>query len=230
MKQLLLLILCGCFLAAPAQLLIRNATVVDVERKKLLPAQDVLIQDGIVSGIGKRLTAPVGARIIDGSGKYLMPGLVDAHVHFFQSGGLYTRPDAIDLRKYHSHEKELAWVHDNMESLLRRYIRAGITSVIDVGATISFLQQRDSFRNKSYAPTVYMTGPLLTTYEPEVFNKLGADEPFSLMKTIADARAHVQKQIPHKPDFIKIWYIVLGKNKDSSARASLPLVQAVIEE
>jgi hypothetical protein len=102
--------------------------------------------------------------------------------------------------------------------------------VIDVGATINFLQQRDSFRNKSYAPTVYMTGPLLTTYEPEVFNQLGVDEPFSLMKTTGEARAYVQKQMPYKPDFIKIWYIVLGSNKDSSARASLPLVNAVIDE
>jgi hypothetical protein len=40
----------------------------------------------------------------------------------------------------------------------------------------------------------------------------------------------VQKQLLHKPDFIKIWYIILGRNKDSAARASLPLVQAVIEE
>ena len=30
--------------------------------------------------------------------KYVMPGLVDGHVHFFQSGGLYTRPDVLDLR------------------------------------------------------------------------------------------------------------------------------------
>jgi imidazolonepropionase-like amidohydrolase len=230
MKQLLLLFFCGWFLQAPAQLVIRNTTVIDVEGKKLLPAQDVLVQNGIISGIGKKLTAPAGTRSIDGSGKYLMPGLVDAHVHFFQSGGLYTRPDAIDLRRYHPYEKEISWAHNNMEAFLRRYIRAGITSVIDVGATESFLQQRDSFRNKPYAPTIYMTGPLLTTYEPEVFNKLGADEPFSLMKTTTEARAYVQKQLPYKPDFIKIWYIVLGRNTDSAARASLPLVQAAIDE
>jgi hypothetical protein len=40
----------------------------------------------------------------------------------------------------------------------------------------------------------------------------------------------VQRQLPYKPDFIKIWYIVLGQNTDSSARASLPLVQAAIDE
>ncbi|HVF96681.1 MAG TPA: amidohydrolase family protein, partial [Flavisolibacter sp.] len=213
-----------------AQLLIRNTTVVDVEAKKLLPAQDVLVQDGKIAAVGKKLSAPSSAQIIDGSGKYLMPGLVDAHVHFFQSGGLYTRPDAIDLRKYRPYEDEIRWGHNNMESFLRRYTKAGITSVVDVGATVSFLQQRDSFKAKNYAPAVYMTGPLLTTYEPEVFKKLGTDEPFYLMKTVEEARALVQKQLPYRPDFIKVWYIVLGRNKDSSARASLPLVQAVIDE
>ncbi len=50
------------------------------------------------------------------------------------------------------------------------------------------------------------------------------------MKTKSEDSAYVQKQIPYKPDFIKIWYIVLGRNKDSSARTSLPMVQAVIDE
>jgi hypothetical protein len=75
-----------------------------------------------------------------------------------------------------------------------------------------------------------MTGPLLTTYTPPVYNNLHDDEPFYLMKTTEEARAYVQKQLPLKPDFIKIWYIVIGQNKDSAARASLPMVQAVIDE
>ncbi|MDQ3278086.1 MAG: amidohydrolase family protein [Bacteroidota bacterium] len=211
-------------------MLIRNTTVVDVENKKLVASQDVLVQQGRIAAVGKRLSAPAGAQVIDGSGKYLMPGLVDAHVHFFQSGGVYTRPDAIDLRRNKPYEEEIRWTHQNMEGFLRRYVRAGITSVIDVGSTISFLQQRDTFRNKAYAPAVYMTGPLLTTYEPDVFKGLKDDEPFYLMKTPEEARAYVRRQLPYKPDFIKIWYIVLGQNKDSSARASLPLVQAAIDE
>ncbi|RYF82420.1 MAG: hypothetical protein EON98_11345 [Chitinophagaceae bacterium] len=213
-----------------AQVLIRNTTIVDVENKKLVPDQNVLIEGATISAIGKKLTVPASTQIIDGSGKYLMPGLVDAHIHFFQSGGIYTRPDAIDLRKKKSYEEEIRWLHNNMESFLRRYASAGITSVVDVGATISFLQQRDSFRTKDYAPSVYMTGPLLTTWEPDVFQNLGNEEPFYLMKSTEDARRYVQKQLPYKPDFIKIWYIVLGRNKDSSARASLPLVRAAIDE
>ena len=230
MKTLLFFFFTASLLQAKTQVLIRNTTIVDVENKKLLAGQDVLVQNETIVAVGKKLSAPTGAQVIDGSGKYLMPGLVDAHVHFFQSGGIYTRPDAIDLRKNKPYETENRWTQQNMEAQLRRYARAGITSVIDVGSTINFLQQRDTFRNKVYAPTVYMTGPLLTTYEPEVFRNLGEDEPFYLMKTPEEARDYVRRQLPYGPDFIKIWYILLGRNKDSSARASLPLVQAAIDE
>ena len=135
-------------------------SLVDVENKKLVPALDVLIENGVITAVGKKLSA-ASPQIIDGSGKYLMPGLVDAHVHFFQSGSIYTRHDAIDLRKVKPYEEEIQWAHNNMDNFLRRYLSAGITSTVDVGATVSFLKQRDSFRTKAYAPSVYMTGPLL---------------------------------------------------------------------
>lgn len=228
MRQVFFLLFNFILFTGNAQLLVRNVTIVDVENKKLLAPQDVLITNGSITAIGKNLKT--NAETIDGTGKWLMPGLVDAHVHFFQSGGLYARPDAIDLRKDKPYQKEIDWVHQNMESFLRRYTSAGITTVIDVGATPNFLQQRDTFRNKSYAPDVYMTGPLLTTWEPTVFENLAGDEPFYLMKSADDARRYVQKELPLKPDFIKIWYIVLGRNVDSSAKASLPLVQAAIDE
>jgi imidazolonepropionase-like amidohydrolase len=221
------------FLAASylnAQLLIRNTTVVDVINKKLVTAQDVLIDNGVIRDIGKKLSATSSTQVIDGTGRYLVPGFVDAHVHFFQSGGIYTRPDAIDLRSVKAHTEEIKWAHENMESFLRRYASVGITTVIDVGATVNFLKQRDTFQTKSYAPNIYMSGPLLTTWEPPVYKNLNNDEPFNEMKTEADARAFVQQQLANKPDFIKIWYIVLGDNVDSAARKHLPFVQAVIDE
>ncbi|HEY0730899.1 MAG TPA: amidohydrolase family protein, partial [Chitinophagaceae bacterium] len=139
-------------------------------------------------------------------------------------------PDAIDLRKYKSYEEEIKWAHQHMENFMRRYLRMGVTSVIDVGSSVNFLKQRDSFRNKTYAPSVYMTGPLLTTFEPPIYKGLGDDSPFYLMKSVEDAKTYVQKQLPYKPDFIKIWYIVQGRNTDSAARSNLPMVKAVIEE
>lgn len=215
-----------------AQTVVRNTAVVDVENKKILRNQTVVMQEGRIVYIGKdrQYKLAPGTEVIDGTGKYLVPGLIDAHVHFFQSGGIYTRPDVIDLRKYRPYATEVAWTHQAMEEQLRRYTRAGITTVIDVGATLGFLQQRDSFRNQPYAPEVYMTGPLLTTWEPPVYKNLGNDEPFFEMKTAADARRYVQQQLPYRPDFIKIWYIVTDRDTEKGARAHLPLVQAVIEE
>lgn len=213
-----------------AQTIVRNVHVVDVEQHKVLPAQDVLMLEGRIAAVDKGLKAPAGVDEIDGAGKWLMPGLVDAHIHFGQSGGIYTRPDAIDLRKYYAYEKEMDWQHRNMEGLLRRYLAAGITTVIDVGSSVNFLKQQDSFKTKTYAPEIFMTGPLLTTYQPEEFKGLGDDEMFYLMHTPEEGRALVQRQLKYKPHFIKIWYIVEGKNTDSAARASLPMVRAVIDE
>lgn len=230
MRLLLLLLLVVEGLVAHAQLLIRDVTVVEVETGKLLPGRQVLVQNGRIAAVNKKVAAPAGVAVVDGRGQYLVPGFVDAHVHFFQSGGLYTRPDAIDLRKYRSYADEVGWTHRNMESLLRRYMAAGITTVVDVGATVNFLKQRDSFANKPYAPGIFMTGPLLTTWEPNAFRNLKDDEPFSEMKTVEDARRLVQQQLPYKPDFIKIWYIVNESNTGEGARKLLPLVQAVIEE
>ena len=215
-----------------SQSYITNVTVVDVVNKKLIPEQTVVVTDDIISAIEPfgKIKIKANALLIDGKGKYLIPGLTDSHVHFSQSGGLYTRPDALDLRKYSSYEKEIDWAHNNMEDFLRRYLQMGITSVIDVGATYNFLKQRDSFAKKSYSPTIYMTGPLLTSYEPDVFKNLKNDEPFKLFTSIEDAKKLVQEQLLFHPDFIKIWYIVNPDSVEASAKKYQPIVKAIIEE
>lgn len=64
---------------------ITGVSVVDVEQGRILPDQTVVIEDGLIRAIGPQteLSAPTGAHLIDGRGLYLMPGLVDAHVHYF---------------------------------------------------------------------------------------------------------------------------------------------------
>ena len=216
-----------------AQTYITNVTIADVEKQKLLPNQTVVITNDLISKIqSAKIKIPVNATVIDGIGKYLFPGLTDAHIHFFQNGGLYTRPDAIDLRKEMPYDKEIELSHQTMEDKLRRYLQNGITTVIDVGATNNFLKQREAFKNAPYAPTIYMTGPLLTTYEPEAFENLKNDEPFSLSKTIDDGIKMVQQQLPYHPDFIKIWYIAGadGLAVEASARKNLPIIKAIINE
>lgn len=97
--------------------------------------------------------------VIDGTGKFLMPGMIDAHIHFFQSGGLYTRPDAVDLRKKVPYEKEKTFGLINAADYMHRYLRLGITSVIDVGGPMSNFSIRDSVTKTTIAPNVLVTGP-----------------------------------------------------------------------
>ena len=231
MKNKTSFLICFIFVTLPAlcQTYITNVTIVDVDKQQLMPAQTVTIAGDIISEIhaSNQIKIPTGATVIDGSGKYLLPGLTDAHVHFFQSGGLYTRPDGIDLRKDMPYEKEIAWSHNNMEDFLRRYTMLGITTVIDVGSTNNFLQQRDTFTDKKYAPKIYMTGPLLTSYEPGVFENLKNDEPFSLVKTTEDGVKYVQQQLQYHPDFIKIWYIA---NTAADAKKFQPIAKVIIDE
>lgn len=223
----------GAVLSPGNKIFIRNVTLVDVEKQQLISNTTVGITGSNIVSIGKtsKTTLPAGATIIDGTGKFLLPGLTDAHIHFFQSGGLYTRPDAINLTKEKPYEKEIEWARTNMKDVLKRYIHSGITSVIDVGATNNFLQLRDKFKNKSYAPEVFMTGPLLTSYEPAVFKKLKNDEPFSLVTNIEEGKEMVQQQLPYHPDFIKIWYILTDlNNKEAAAQKFFPIAKAIIEE
>ncbi|MBC7949352.1 MAG: amidohydrolase family protein [Chitinophagaceae bacterium] len=219
-------------LAISAQVLIKNTNVLDVENRTILAGHSVVVLDGKIVSVDKdrMYKLPPGTKVIDGTGKFLIPGLTDAHIHFIQSGGLFARPDAIDLRAYQPYEKEVQWVHDHMSNLLRRYLSAGITSVIDVGSTLNFLTQKDSFRTKTWSPLISMSGPLLTTWIPDAFKQAGKDNLFMEMITEEGTRQSIREQIPYKPDFIKIWYIVTDSNIERGASKNLPLIKAAIDE
>lgn len=58
-----------------------NAAIVDGSTDRPQDPVEVLVVDGLIQAVGQNLTAPEGARTIDLSGKVLMPGLIDAHVH-----------------------------------------------------------------------------------------------------------------------------------------------------
>lgn len=216
-----------------SQTYIKDVTVADVEARRLLTHQTVVFESGLITKIqSAKVKIPEKAHIIDGKGKYLIPGLVDAHIHFFQSGGLYTRPDAIDLQSVRSYEKEVSENDQGFEDKLRRYLQQGITTVVDVGSNIPYLKRREEVRGQGYAPQIFMTGPLLTTYVPKIYRGLGDTSPFSLVSTPDEGRAMVRRQLPFKPDFIKIWYILGadGLPIKESAVKNQPLVRAIIEE
>src|SRR5215207_944377 len=67
--------------------LIRNVTIVDVQTGVLRPGMDVAISGGRIQRIGKRLKRTRDAELIDATGKFLIPGLWDMHVHIFNNVG-----------------------------------------------------------------------------------------------------------------------------------------------
>ena len=71
--------------AAPvaADLAIRGVTVVDVEGGRLLPAQTVLVRGNRITAVGSsaEVGVPAGATVVDGAGRFLIPGLWDMHAH-----------------------------------------------------------------------------------------------------------------------------------------------------
>jgi imidazolonepropionase-like amidohydrolase len=206
---------------------IAHVNVVNVITQKIDADQTVVVDKGRITNIGpaKKIKPPAGAFLIDATGKYLMPGMTDAHIHFFQSGGLYTRPDAVNLNSVYPYAKDQQWIKDNMADLMARYLACGITTVIDVGGPMSNYAIRRKLDSTLLAPTALVTGPLVSTYLPPNLDTI--DPPIIKTNTEQEARNLVKKQLPYKPDFIKIWYIVRPGEK---AEATLPIVKAAIEE
>jgi len=58
--------------------LIKNGIIVNAESTQV---GDVLIRGDKIVQIGKNLKAPIGSRVIDATGKFVMPGGIDPHVH-----------------------------------------------------------------------------------------------------------------------------------------------------
>jgi len=208
-------------------LVITGINLVSTKDGKIESDISVLIEDSLIKDIAKesKLKIPTGATIIDGKGKWLMPGLIDAHIHFFQSGGLYTRPDGLNLGKYYSYEKDQQWIKDNLDDEMRRYLACGITTVMDVGGPMRNFETRAFCDESPVSPNAYATGPLISTYVPPNLDK--KDPPIILAKTEDEARDQVRKQLPFHPDFIKIWYISLSK---TAADETFPMVKAAIDE
>jgi len=71
----------------PGKVLIDGASVFDVRTGRMLPATSVLLDEGVIQAVRPRnelnggAGAADGATVIDGSGLYVIPGLIDAHVH-----------------------------------------------------------------------------------------------------------------------------------------------------
>ena len=90
-----------------------NCNVVDVESGKILKRRTVRIKDGVICEISKSASSP-SADDIDLTGKYVMPGMIDSHVHW----GAFTQTDEI------------------AEAISKDFLAAGVTTVRDLGSNV----------------------------------------------------------------------------------------------
>jgi imidazolonepropionase-like amidohydrolase len=203
-----------------------GATVINPADGTILPNATVVIDGDKIERVttGKQDAAALGKQI-DCAGKFILPGYIDTHIHFFQSGDLFTRPDGADLNSVRPYKDEVAWVKSHVNDVFERYLRCGITSVVDVGGPFWNFEVRKTANATAKAPRVAVAGPLISSVSREKLD-LG-DPPIVKIDTPDQAREFVRKLAEQKPDLVKIWYIV---DKDYPVESFRPIVRATIEE
>lgn len=120
--------------AASDTLVIADVNVLPMNRSVVLDHQTVVIADGRIVALGpaNSVATPSGARVIDGRGKYLMPGLADMHVHL-------TSADELPM-----------------------YVGKGVLTVRDLNGSPETLEWRaDVARGAIVGPRIFASGPMI---------------------------------------------------------------------
>jgi len=123
-------------------LVIKNIQIIDQQGRKMHTLSEVAIQGNTIAAIvnGDSTIAPRAKKVINGKGKYLLPGFWDNHIHFRGGGNLIPQ-----------NEKFLKW-----------YIAHGITTVRDAGGDLTPLVQQwnqEIETGTRTGPTIYTSGP-----------------------------------------------------------------------
>jgi cytosine/adenosine deaminase-related metal-dependent hydrolase len=224
-------LLLPCLASAQQQqsgvIVIQGATLINGTGSPAIRNSAIVIDGGRIVDVGPRndVRVPKNAQTIDARGKWIIPGLIDAHVHFSQSGGIYTRPDIVDLRKWRSYEMEMAWIKERLPFTFERYLASGVTGAVDCGGPMWNFELRDIASRTKKAPRLAVAGPLIGTFlspatsttDPDVVKP---DSP-------AQARDLVRRQLEHKPDIIKLlWERRPGDNLNQQ----IQIMAAAIDE
>ena len=155
-----------------------GVNVVPMDRERVLANQTVIVKNGVITEIGdaRRVKVPNDAVRVDGSGKYVIPGLVDMHTHLLSDGNEY--PDSIAPDE------------------LRVMVANGVTTVRFMIGTPELLKYRaQSAKGEITAPTIWVASPHLTGREQG--NNF-------VVKTEEEARDAVRKSKAAGYDFIKV--------------------------
>ncbi len=136
--------------AGAAELLVRNARVVDGRGGAPLPRASILVRDGRIAAIGTDVAGADSARVIDAEGMTALPGLIDSHVHFVYAPGSGYRNDSD------------ATIRELNRQHLRAYLAGGVTSVLDAGAFVETARDIQGWLAAGHpGPRYLTTGPFV---------------------------------------------------------------------
>jgi imidazolonepropionase-like amidohydrolase len=114
-----------------------GVAVIPMDRDEVLPNQTVIVENGRISYVGPTRNAPAGATVVDGRGKFLMPGLAEFHAHVPSGAGAIHAHRALSL-----------------------YALAGVTTARGMLGAPLHLALRDSIRNgQVFGPRLLTSGP-----------------------------------------------------------------------
>jgi len=142
---LLLLVFSTVLNAAPAKLII-NANLLSPERSGILANAWVRIDDGRITDVGTGTVNSSEYDVIDAAGAYLIPGLIDSHVHLYHATGL--------KRRYTKNFESLYDAY--MKQQPRSFLYYGFTSVIELNAKQT---ANSRFESAPVHPRLFHCGP-----------------------------------------------------------------------
>ena len=210
-------------LAAQRATALVGATLIDGTGRAPVPAATVVMRNGKIECAG-RCAVPAGARRVDVRGKYVIPGLVDGHVHYSQTGWADGRPDALDVRDRFPYDSTIAALEAHPERFFRSHLCSGVTATFDVGGYPWTWALRQRAERSTDAPHVAAAGPLLSTRDHWV--NLPAQRQFVHLASDSAAQAGARMVAAYRSDAVKVWYLVGASSPDTAGQKSLLRVAA----
>lgn len=204
-----------------------GATLVDGTGAAPVPDAVVVLRDGKIDCAGARQACPVpeGIDTVDLKGQWITPGLIDAHVHFSQTGWADGRPDSIDVRDRHPYEKTVSGLRDHPERFGRSLLCSGVTAAFDVGGYPWTIALPERFEPASDVPRVAAAGPLLSTLDHWV--NLPGERQFVHLADAAAAKTGAGYLAAQGADAVKVWFL---RTEDRSFADTAAVVRAAGEE
>lgn len=195
----------------PEITVITGATLYDGNGGEPIPNSVIVVKEGVIDCIGEsgECVPPAGAVVMDASGQFITPGMIDVHMHFFQTGFFDSRPDGMDLSDTYPFPEVAAYQQLNPERYYDSYLCSGVTGVYDVGGASWSIGFQEHAENHPMAPHVAAAGPLITPAQGAPFD-LPSDKVLVPLNTVEDGIRTVQYLSELGSTGIKFWQLAAG--------------------